>query len=193
MTTETSFVSSRWSDRAPATGLHYSAEDLEALHTYLTLEFRTMAAQHRPGCAFIAPFPNSHDPSANEILVIPANSDAALFSVAFLSCERTTMVVRIGEHGVWECSGDVWDCSEDVRPTGSLAATAKLLFGAALSGRYREEIWTDSSTGRYEGGQSFFMDDSHGWQELGCRCQPRISSRLLRHKLSVLDRRYGPY
>ena len=103
------------------------------------------------------------------------------------------MVVRIGEHGVWECSEDAVGCSDDVHPTRSLAATAELLFGIALSGRYREEIWTDSTTGRYEGGQSFIMDDSAGWQELGCRCQPRISSRLLRHKFSVLDRRYGPY
>ena len=57
------------------------------------------------------------------------------------------MVVRIGEHGVWECSADVWECSEDFVRPAHFAATAKLLFGAALSGRYREEIWTDSAYG----------------------------------------------
>lgn len=194
MTTPASLASSPGSRRVAGTGPLYTAGELAALHTYLTLQFRSMAAEHRPGCAFIAPYPSSHDLSPSEILIIPARSEAALFSVAFVQCESTTtMVVRIGEHGVWECSADVLECSEDHRPARSFAATAELLFGVALSGRYREEIWTDSATGRYEGGQSFFMDDSLEWQELGCRCQPRISSRLLRHKFSVLDRRYEPY
>ena len=152
-----------------------------------------MADRHRRGCAFIAPYPSSQDLSPSEILVIPAHSEAALFSVAFLQCERTTMRVRIGEHGVWECSDDVSECSEDVRSTRSLAATAGMLFGVALSGRYREEIWNHATTGRYEGGQSYYMDESDAWQELGCPCQPRISTRLLRQKMEVLDRLYEPY
>jgi hypothetical protein len=193
MTTPTSFASSPGSQSFTRTGSLYTAEELAALHAHLSLQFRAMAAQHRPGCAFIAPYPTNNDLSPTEILVIPACADAAFFSVAFLQGDRTTMVVRIGEHGVWECSEDVCDCSEDDRPTRSLAATAELLFGIALNGHYREEIWTDSTTGRYEGGQSFFLDKAQGWQELGCRCEPRISSRLLRHKFSVLDRRYKPY
>ena len=85
------------------------------------------------------------------------------------------MVVRIGEHGVWECSGDAWDCSEDiVRPAHSLP-TAKLLFGVALSGRYREEIWTDSGNGPVRRRTVVLHGRFKAGKNLGCRCQPRIS------------------
>ena len=96
------------------------------------------------------------------------------------------MEVRIGEHGVLEYS-------EADQTTQSLAATAELLFGIALSGRYREEIWTHPATGRYEGGQSYFMDDSQEWQELGPRKQPRALLQLVRQRLTVQDRQYEPY
>ena len=69
-------------------------------------------------------------------------------SIGLLQGDRTTMEVRIGEHGVLEYP-------EGDQPTPSLAATAKLLFDIALSGRYREEIWTHPAAGRYEGGQSY--------------------------------------
>jgi hypothetical protein len=192
MVTEATVVSGPWSKGTAGPGARYTAGELAALHAFLVLKFRSMANHHSQGCAFIAPYPSTKDLSPSEILVIPTRADAALFSVAFLQCERTTMRVRIGDHGVWECAEDV-ECSDDDRPAQSFATTAELLFDAALSGHYREEIWTDSATGRYEGGQSYIMDDSRGWQELGCRCQPRIASRLLRHKFSVLDRRYEPY
>lgn len=193
MTTSAAIVSRPWSRRTAGPGPRHTSVDLASLHTHLVLKLRSMANQHRQGCAFIAPYPSGRDLSPSEILVIPARSEAALFSVAFVQCDRTIMRVRIGEHGVWECSDDVLECSEEVRPTRSLAATAEMLFGVALSGHYREEIWNHDTTGRYEGGQSYYLDDSDVWQELGCPCQPRISSRLLRHKMTVLDRSYEPY
>jgi hypothetical protein len=144
-----------------------------------------MAAQHRPGCAFVAPYPNADDYWPNEILVIPFRSGAALFSIGFLQSDRTTMLVRIGEHGVVECP-------EVDQATHSLAATAELLFGIALSGRYREEIWTHTATGRYEGGQSYFLDTGV-WRELGPRKQFPGIHQLVRHELTMQDRRYQPY
>jgi hypothetical protein len=186
MTTQVSPVSSAWSEEAVGPGPLYTAEELAALHTHLVRRFRSMAAQHRPGCAFVAPYPNAHDYWPNEILVIPFRSDAALFSIGFLQSDRTTMLVRIGEHGVVEC----WEGDQAAH---SLAATAELLFGIALSGRYREEIWTHTTTGRYEGGQSYFMDESQVWQELRPRKQPPDIHQLVRHKLAVQDRRYQPY
>ena len=97
------------------------------------------------------------------------------------------MVVRIGDYGVVECS--------EVDPVIScpLAPTAELLFGIALSGRYREEIWIHPTTARYEGGQSYFMDDSQEWQELGPRKQPPALLQLVRQRLTVQNRRYEPY
>jgi len=138
----------------------YTGDALAALHTQLVLRFRSMAARHRPGCAFVAPYPTGQDFSPSEILVIPNHSEAALFSIGFLQGDRTTMVVRIGEHGVL-------NFIEDGHSTRSLAATAKLLFDVALSGRYREETWIHCPSGRYEGGQSFFIDETLDWQELG--------------------------
>src|SRR5687768_18018458 len=76
MTTQVSPVSSAWSEEAVGPGPLYTAEELAALHTHLVLRFRSMAAQHRPGCAFVAPYPNAQDYWPNEILVIPFRSDA---------------------------------------------------------------------------------------------------------------------
>jgi hypothetical protein len=183
MTTQVSPVSSSWVEEAVETGPRYTAEELAALHTQLVRQFRFMAAQHRPGCAFVAPYPSPQDVSPNEILVIPHRKGAALFSIGFLQAHRTTMVVRIGEYGVVECS-------EGDQATQSLAATAELLFGIALSGSYREEIWTDTTTGRYEGGQSYFMDKSRVWRQFGPRKQPRA---MHPQNVAMQDRRYEPY
>jgi len=177
---------SSWSGKAVGTGSLFTAEELAALHTHLVLQFRSMLAKHRPGCAFVAAYPGIQDRSPNEILVIPFRRGAALFSIGLLQGDRTTMEVRIGDHGVLEYS-------EGDQPTPSLAATAELLFGIALNGRYREEIWTHTATARYEGGQSYFMDDSQEWQELGPRKQPRALPRLVRQRLTMQDRRYEPY
>ena len=186
MPTQVLPVPSSWSGKAVGTGSLLTAGELEALHTHLVLQFRSMLTQHRPGCAFVAAYPRIQDHSPDEILVIPFRSGAALFSIGLLQGDCTTMEVRIGEHGVFEYSvGD--------QPTPSLAATAELLFGIALSGRYREEIWTHTATARYEGGQSYFMDDSQEWQELGPRKQPRALPQLVRQRVTVQDRRYEPY
>ena len=183
MTTQVSPVSSSWAEEAVGTGPLYTAGELAALHTHLVLEFRSMATQHRPGCAFVAPYPSAQDNSPNEILVSPYSRGAALFSIGFLQGDRTTMVVRIGNYGVLEYS-------EGDQATQPLAATAELLFGIALSGRYREEIWTDTTTGRYEGAQSYVMDESQVWRELGSRKQPHA---VHQHRLTVQNRRYEPY
>jgi hypothetical protein len=183
MTTQVSPVSSSWAQKAVETEPRYAAEELAALHSHLVLQFLAMVARHRPGCAFVAPYPNPQDVSPNEIMVIPYRKGAALFSIGFLQGDRTTMVVRIGDHGLVESS-------EDDQATQSLAATAELLFGIALSGRYREEIWTDSTTGRYEGGQAYFMDESGLWRELGPRRQPPAIDQ---HRLAVQNRRYRRY
>ena len=183
MTTQVSPVSSSWAEKAVETGPRSTAEELAALHSHLVLQLLAMVTRHRPGCAFVAPYPDPHDVSPNEILIIPYRKGAALFSLGFLQGDRTTMVVRIGDHGVVECS-------EDDQATQSLAATAEMLFDIALSGRYREEIWTDTTTGRYEGGQSYFMDASGLWRELGPRRQlPAIDQ----HRLAVQNRRYRRY
>ena len=172
--------------RAVETGLHFSAEELAALHARLVLQFRSMVEEHRPGSAFVAPYPRTGDVSPNEILVIPFRSGAALFCIGFLQCDRTTMLVRIGDHGVFQYSAD--------NPSNqSLAATAELLLTLAMSGRYREEIWTDTRTGRYEGGQSYFLDGSQEWQELGPGSRPPASLRASRHRLTMEDRGYESY
>jgi hypothetical protein len=119
-------------------------------------------------------------------MVIPDRSGAAMFSVGFLQGNPTTMVVRIGEHGIVVCA-------EEAPSTLGLAATAERLFDIALSGRYREEIVVHATTGRYEGGKSYVMDESQGWKELGCYNQARLPVRLLRHNHTVLDRCYEPY
>ena len=186
MTTQVSTVSSSWSGQAAESGPLHPAGELAALHANLVLQFKSMANRHRPGCAFVAPYPSTEDCRPNEILVIPFRRGAALFSIGLLQGDRTTMVVRIGEHGVLECS-------EGDQGTESLAATAVRLFRIALSGRYREEIWTHPTTGRYEGGQSYIMDDSEGWQELEPCKQPGAMLRLVRHRLTVEDRQYKPY
>jgi hypothetical protein len=85
------------------------------------------------------------------------------------------------------------ECSEGNQATQSLAATAELLFGIALNGRYREEVWTHPATARYKGGQSYFMGDSHEWHELGSRKQPRALLQLAWQRLTLQDRRYEPY
>ncbi len=144
-----------------------------------------MADEHLAGCAFVAPFPSPEDSSPSEIMVIPARTGAAMFTIGFLQGEGITMVVRIGEHGVLTYS-------EDDHATQLLAVTAESLFSIALSGRYREEVWTHTRSGRYEGGQSYFLDGSQEWQELGPPTQPHASSRLFRH-LSVQDHHYEPY
>ena len=178
---------SSWSGKAVGTGSLFTAEELAALHTHLVLKFRSMITQHRPGCAFVAAYPRIQDHSPNEILVVPFRTGAALFSIGLRQGACTSMEVRIGERGVLEYSvgGD--------QPAPSLAPTSELLFGIALSGRYREEIWTHPATGRYEGGQSYFMDDSHEWQELGPRKQPRALLQLVPQRLTVQDRKYEPY
>lgn len=186
MVTEIASVSSLRPERAVETGHIYNGGELEALHAHLVLQFRSMADKHRPGCAFVAPFPSTRDVSSNEILVIPARTGAALFTIGFHLGNGTTMVVRIGEHGVLTCS-------ESDQATQSLAATAEFLFTVALGGRYREEIWTRTRSGRYEGGRSYFLDASKEWQELGPRPELPASSRLFRHRLTVRDRRYEPY
>ena len=135
MPTQVSPVPSSWSGKAVGTGSLLTAGELAALHTHLVLQFRTMLTQHRSGCAFIAAYPRVQDHSPNEILVIPFRRGAAFFSIGFVQGDRSTMVVRIGDHGLVECS-------EGNQATQSLAATAELLFGIALSGRYREEVWT---------------------------------------------------
>jgi hypothetical protein len=177
---------SSWSGKAVGTRSLLTAGELAALHTHLVLQFRSMLTQHRPGCAFVAAYPRIQDHSPNEILVIPFRSGAASFSIGLLQGACASMEVRIGERGVLEYSASD-------QPTPSLAATAELLFGIALTGRYREEIWTHPVTARYEGGQSYFMDDSQEWHELGPRRQPRASFQLVRKRLTVQDRRYEPY
>jgi hypothetical protein len=49
-------VLSSWSGKAVGGGRLYTTAELEALHTHLVLKFRSMAAQHSPGCAFVAPY-----------------------------------------------------------------------------------------------------------------------------------------
>lgn len=186
MSTLVSFVSGHRTGRAARTGARETTAELVALHTHLVLRFRSMATQHRSGCAYVAPYPSCQDCSPNEILVIPERSGAALFSIGFLQGNPTTMVVRIGEHGIVMCA-------EEAPSTLALAATAERLFGIALAGSYREEILVQPTTGRYEGGQSYVLDESQGWKELGCLNLPRLPARLLRHKLAVLDRLYEPY
>ena len=186
MTTQVSPVVSSWSKEAVELRPVYTAEELAALHSHLVLRFRSMATRHRPGCAFVAPYPSAQDYSPNEILAIPFCNDAALFSVGFLQSDRTRMVVRIGEHGVVKCS-------EGDQAAHSLSATAELLFGMALRGRYREKIWVDTTTGRFDGSQSYFMDESEVWQELGLRKQLPDIHQLVRHTLTVQDRWYQPY
>jgi len=159
--------------------------DLEALHAHLVLRFRAMADEHLLGCAFVAPYSSPDDSSPSEILVIPDRTGAPLFTIGFLQDKQITMVVRIGEHGVFTYT-------EDDQAIPLLAVTAESLFSIALSGRYREEVWTRTRSGRYEGGQSYYLDGSQEWQELGPRTQPPASSRLLRH-LSVQDHHYEPY
>jgi hypothetical protein len=183
MTTQVTPVSSSWLEEAVEAGPRYTAKELAALHSHLVLQFLATVTQHRAGCAFVAPYPNPQDVSPNEILVIPYRKGAALFSVGFLQGDRTTMVVRIGDHGVVECS-------EDDQATQSLAVAAERLFDIALSGRYREEIWTDTATGRYEGGQSYVMNESGLWRELGPRRQPRA---IHKHRLAMQNRRYRTY
>ena len=186
MPTQVLPVPSSWSGKAAGTGSPITNGELAALHTHLVLQFRSMLTRHRPGCAFVAAYPRIQDHSPNEILVIPFRRGAALFSIGFLQGDRSSMVVRIGDYGVVECS-------EVDQGTQSLATTAELLFGIALSGCYREEIWTHPTTARYEGGQSYFMDDLQEWHELGPRKQPRTLLQLVGQRLTVQDRRYEPY
>jgi len=179
-------VPSSWSGEDVDTGPLARAPELAQLHCHLVLQFRSMVTQHSPGCAFVAAYPRIQDHSPNEILVIPFRRGAALFSIGLLQGDHTTMKVRIGEHGVLEYS-------EGDQSTASLAATAELLFNIALSGRYREEIWTKTATARYEGGQLYFMDDSQEWQELGPRKQPCALLQLVRQRLTVQYRQYEPF
>ena len=185
MTTQLSPVFRSRSLRSVGAGAFHTPGELVALHAHLARRLRSMVTEHRPGCAFVAPYPSNQDLSPSEILVIPFRSEAAMFSVAFQPCERTVMMIRIGEYGVWEClEGD--------RPTPSLAATAEHLFEVALSGRYRENVWTHTVTGRCEGGQGYFMDDSQDWQDLSPRGKPAPPQSFW-HWLSVQDRRFEPY
>jgi hypothetical protein len=186
MVTAMASVLSSWSGKAVGLRHLYTAGELEALHTHLVLKFRSMVNQHSPGCAFVVPYPSTRDVSPNEILVIPARSGAALFSIGFLQAKRTTMVVRIGEHGVLERP-------EDNPSIESLAATAELLFSIALYGRYREESWAHTRTGRHERSQSYFLDVSQEWQELGPSVQPPAPVGRFRHQLTMQERRYEPY
>lgn len=161
--------------------------ELAALHAYLARRFQVLLTAHERGCAFVAPYPSVDDRSADEIVVIPFRSGAALFSLGFFTCfASTTMVVRIGDHGVVECSAP-----DHASP--AFAGTAEWLFGIALSGRYREEIWLHSATARYVGGQSYVLSDSDGWQELGLRQEPPALLRPNGHRLTMQDRIYEPY
>jgi len=177
---------SSWSGQAfEETEYLPTAGKLEALHTHLVLRFRGMVARHRPGAAFVCPFPDPEEASPNEILVIPLHSGAAGFSIGFPQNTPTTMVVHIGEQGVFTYSADA------VSP-GSLSATAETLFNIALDGRYREHVWTHTRTGRRVGGHSSFLHGSHGWQEFGPTVQPPASLRLRSH-LTLQERTYEPY
>jgi hypothetical protein len=185
MTTEVSLLSEPWF-RGTSGSSRASTGELAALHGQLVLRLRTMVTRHSPGCAFVAAYPSVHDLSPNEILVIPFSSDAALFSIGFCRPDCATMKVRIGEHGVLEYP-------REKHLTPSLAASAERLFSLTLNGRYREDVWIDSETGRYEGGQSYFLDDSDEWQVLGPRPQPCAPLKLTRRGLTVQNRRYQPY
>ena len=91
MPTQVLPVPSSWSGKAAGTGSPVTNGELAALHTHLVLQFpSTCSPQHRPGCAFVAPYPRIEDHSPNEILVIPFRSGAALFSIGFFQGDRSS-------------------------------------------------------------------------------------------------------
>lgn len=184
MTTQLSAspVRPRLEEAAPHRSSH-AAGSLAALHADLVVQLRGMVADHRRGAAFVAAFAAVGEDSPDEILVIPARADAALFSVGFPSAEDLSMVVRIGDHGSWTTSAD------DLLPA-SLAAAARQLFSFALTGRYREETWTETLTGRYAGGESYLLERGRPGRRLGAAWQP---PPRLRPSLSRQDRWYRAY
>jgi hypothetical protein len=138
-TTEVSSASDAWSDAVVETMTVSAAGTVAALHAHLVLRFQSMVTEHRPGCAFVAPYPSGQDLSHDEIFVIPFRKGAAFFSCGFLNGDRITMVVRIGDHCVVTCAED---------DEASLAAEAERLLSVALSGCDGEDIRTQDR--RYE-------------------------------------------
>jgi hypothetical protein len=163
-----------------AIGRRYSPAELQGLHQALLRALQAMAEAAAPGAAVVGAT-ISPDPAAG-VTVIPIRDDAAGFRVTFRQTDRTTMLVYIGAHGEFQA----W---EGYQARLSLSTTAQVLFTLALEGRYREEVWADCRSGRYEGGQSYFLDAAQHWRALGPLRRPQAAFG----RLELQDRRYAPY
>lgn len=169
----------RATGRLAEIGRLYSAAELAAIRREIVSAFESMAESHAPGCAVVGLIDRD---SPRAITVIPANSDAAEIRVEFRQTDRTTMVVHMGAYG--EIQG--W---EGINAKYSLLSAAKNLFQLVLEGRYREEVWVNVKSGRYEGGQSYLMDSARHWHAVGTLREPRIPFGRLRFQ----DERFAPY